>query len=39
MPLPMVVMKMLLHVDDFKITARVIQICPLDVTVYMSSFK
>ena len=34
MPLPMVVMKMLLHVDDSKITARVIQICPLDVTVY-----
>ena len=34
MRLPMVVMKMLLHVDDFKITAYVIQICPLDVTVY-----
>ena len=34
MRLPMVVMKMLLHVDDFKITACVIQICPLDVTVY-----
>ena len=34
MRLPMVVMKTLLHVDDFKITAYVIQICPLDVTVY-----